>query len=404
MNPAARTFLPKNRTNRIKNGLLDLSSGGFSIQTLDVEGGLMKHLALASNPRKSSDGISAQSLDEVREEELPPSLRTLGVSVVFENNEEFLKQLLVSAEQKSCDAQDCTFDAEDLIRGFRVDICEAETGNWYSLCERTERYKFLTADDKELMKWPAQGSYKSEGMVNLTVTKPEVPKTPGAAELQVLQQHESLFRWENWSLCLPFPQRPLDVKRTEITNQPKPLRLDPEFGIVDKSLPKLRFGKRYYVRCRLVDPAGNSLARDDVQKNEFTTTLGPFLYTRYEPVPPPLLLVQGEIDPKETPGDQLNRLVVRDGDGSSLRYVAPARVTALTAIVAGSYDSGVLPNESAFDGALLSDKGEFPQVDADDPAYRLPFFRHQPANADPPKQPVLAGPVCSGGVRRACDS
>src|SRR6185295_18295509 len=95
---------------------------------------------------------------------------------------------------------------------------------------------------------------------------------------------------------------------------------------------------------------------------------------------------------EKTPGDQLNRLVLRDGDGSTRRCAVPPRVTAMTAIMAGEYDKGVSPIDSAFVGAQLDDKGEFPQADSDDPAYRTPIFLFQPGNAETPKQPYLPDP------------
>jgi hypothetical protein len=395
---ASRKFLPKNSTPRIKDGLLDLSNGGhFSIQSVDSDGALMKHLANVSNARREDPAGSKNLFADVTDEQLKPTLRTLGISVLFTEFEVFLKELLVNAEAKSCQPTDCLFHAEDLVKGLRVDIQEVASndvsaGSWYSLCERAEKYHFLTADNQELFQWPTSGAYASEGTLGLTVTKPEVQKSPGAADLKVLQQHQSLFRWDNWSLCVPFPQKPLDVKRCEVQPDKSPLRLRSEFEVVNKSLPKLRFGRQYRVRCRVVDPAGNSLGKDDVGEKDYSATIGPQSFARYEAVAPPLLLVTSEIKPEKTPGDQLNRLVLRDGEGSTRRCAAPSRVTAMTAIMAGEYDKGVAPADSAFVGAQLDDKGEFPQADSDDPAYRTPVFLFQPANAEPPKQPYLPDP------------
>ena len=386
-------FLPKPKTARIKEGLLDLNNGGhFSIQGMDVEGVLMKHLANVSNARRDDPDASKNLFEHVTEQELPPTLRTLGISVLFSDFEKFIRELLENAEKNTCKPGDCVFHAEDLIKGLRVDIFEADSGKWYSLCERAERYQFLTADNKELFYWPASGTYPSEGAVHLTLTKPEVTQSVEAANLKVFQQHQSLFRWENWSLLVRFPQLALDVKRNDPKPENAPLRLRPEFEVVDKSLPKLRFGKEYRVRCRVVDPAGNSLGKDDIGSDDFAATLPTGRFARYESVAPPELLVRAAINPKKTPGDQLNRLVVRDGAGSSLRCAAPPRVTAMTAIVAGKYDDGVSPQESAFEGAFLEEHGEFRRVKADDPAYETPIFTYEPGNAEPPRQPYLPDP------------
>jgi hypothetical protein len=401
--PGRRIFIPKSGTPRIKEGLLDLSDRTlFSIQTADTDGALMKQFAHASNARRGKPDGPEDVFKDVVEEDLEPTLRTQGVSVLFKDIDKFLQQLLENAENKSCQPNDCEFHAEDLIKGFRVDIQEvdiqevdsnnAAVRNWYSLCERNEKYYFTTPDNRPLFEWPASGTYEGEGVIGMTVTKPEVTQAMEAANLKVLQQHQSLFRWENWSLCVEFPQKALDAKRKEVKPESAPLRLRPKFTVVDKSLPKLRFGKKYRVRCRMVDPAGNSRRRDEIGEKELSSTIGLDLFARYEAIAPPVLLVDRPIDPSETPGDQLNRLVLRDGDGSTLRCVAPPRVTAMTSIVAGAYDNGVSPSASAFVGAMLNEAGEFPRVENDDPAYKLPHFRYSPSNAEPPRQPYLPDP------------
>jgi hypothetical protein len=64
----------------------------------------------------------------------------------------------------------------------------------------------------------------------------------------------------------------------------------------------------------------------------------------------------------------------------------------MTSIVAGQYDDGVSPQDSAFVGAILEKNGEFPQVDSDDHAYQSPLFSYHPDNAEPPEQPYLPDP------------
>lgn len=265
-----------------------------------------------------------------------------------------------------------------------------------------ETYHFLNEDGGTLFSWPPNGAYDSEGIVHLGVTKPKLPENV-AAQFQVLQQHDSLFRWENWSLCLPFPQKPLDAKtNTLAAKQSTPLRLRPEFGVVRGTLPRLRFGKRYFLRCRVVDPAGNSLDKDEVERTDLSAALPngacPFFFARHEPVNPPIVLVTSDIDPENSPGEQLDRLVIRDGRSSSQRCAAPARVSAMTAIIDGRYDDGTPRTEGAFAGAQLEKRsGEFPQIDNDVPAFRNPVFRYQPANSEPPTQPYLPDPYAVGG-------
>jgi hypothetical protein len=402
-----KRFLPRPKTELIKDGLLNLKTGEFTIHTADVDGALMKNLSKVKDERVNSpQAAEADPLARLSDSEVPPAVRTLGISVIHKNRAAFLKDLLRKAEDKCTDPATCTFSAEDLIRGFRVDVYEiekGETGNWYSLCDRTESYEFLDAQSKPSLSWPSGKGHDSEGTVNIGVVSPEVSQAVKAANIKVLQQHDSLFRWENWSLCLPFPQTMVDAKTRNVTpQQGTPLRLKPKFGYVEGTLPKLRFGRRYRLRCRIVDPAGNSLRKDEIDPQDFSVALGdpadqPFFFARHEPVNPPVVLVTSAIDPEDSPGEQLDRLVIRDGKSSSQRCVAPPRVSTMTAIIDGRYDNGTPHEASAFDGAQLNpESGEFPQVKAQDPAFENPIFRYQPANAQPPRQPYLPDPFAVG--------
>ncbi len=100
----------------------------------------------------------------------------------------------------------------------------------------------------------------------------------------------------------------------------------------DGSLPKQRFGASYWVRCRVVDPAGNSLSAKEPDPKDFSTAIGcgdqPYLLTRHEPVPAPVVLLPEQLDLEHRPGEQLDRMVVRDGEFSAReRVCAPPRAT-----------------------------------------------------------------------------
>lgn len=132
-----RLFLPKPGADPlIKDGLLDLRSGHFSIQTADVDGALLKHLNATLDERRGQPQPSAVALAKVADSEVTPALRTLGISVLYRNREQFLKRLLQKGENNCSDPGNCELFAEDLIRGFRVDVYEEDSRDWYSLCER----------------------------------------------------------------------------------------------------------------------------------------------------------------------------------------------------------------------------------------------------------------------------
>ena len=78
-----------------------------------------------------------------------------------------------------------------------------------------------------------------------------------------------------------------------------PFKMTTEFSIVAASLPSLRFGRRYRLRLRPVDLAGNSLDYDDAVADLLTMVglaipLDPqgLPYLRFEPVAAPLVALR----------------------------------------------------------------------------------------------------------------
>ena len=102
-----------------------------------------------------------------------------------------------------------------------------------------------------------------------------------------------------------------------------PYRFGIDHRVSERSIPELRFGRTYQLRARVVDLAGGGLELDDAEANTHTTLEEP--YVRYEPVPPPeLVLPDGLLVPDPLrpgrfrvdfgplgPGGTPERLVVR---------------------------------------------------------------------------------------------
>ena len=86
-----------------------------------------------------------------------------------------------------------------------------------------------------------------------------------ATNADLLWLHEAVVSWTGWSLTAPPPGKaimPDDTVDTAAQTEaalPPGLRFSSRFRAVRGSLPRLRYGRRYWLRARAVDLAGNSL-------------------------------------------------------------------------------------------------------------------------------------------------
>jgi|GEM_PF-2839348 len=234
-------------------------------------------------------------------------------------------------------SEDITLTADDVVRGYRVDVHVENTDRWRSLHERIGKYTFVGTDRTLEIRDEGWVSIGTVEMANQLSTKPP------------MQLSETLFRWEGWSLSSPRLGKailangaPGDVTNTDAVADN---RLHVEFSPVPKSLPRLRFGNRYRFRLRIVDIAGNSILIDsnDVSvKPRPKTETDWVTYGRFEPVPPPALVLRNET----SPGESVDRLVIRsDFDGSSTevseRFVVPSQAAQSIAETHGRFDVAV---------------------------------------------------------------
>jgi hypothetical protein len=200
------------------------------------------------------------------------------------------------------DSRKVALFAEDVQRGYRVDVLDAKDGHWRSLCRRQGDYTLVRAG-KPLALPPDEGYVK--GASTTSGDKPDEHYL-----------HESMFRWTGWSLVAPRPGRTIRSKTeagtglqseevVDVTDQ-----ADQGTGVVAKfralpgSLPRLRFGHRYQMRARLVDLAGNSL---DVKEADAAHATDRVVYRRFEPVDPPALVQRARL----SEGESIERLVIR---------------------------------------------------------------------------------------------
>ncbi|MET9735074.1 peptidoglycan-binding domain-containing protein [Streptomyces sp. NPDC006458] len=293
-------------------GLVALPEEKFSLEQADVDAAALKLLT------QPEDGTG-----------LSP-VRTQGLSLVRDGRKDVLdadftkaaaanSEAVEAMKEQSADRPDSqkmpSLDAEDLVRGHRMDIWDSTRERWFSLHERTVEYQspngaapFLTAAD--------------EGFFQVNLVSP--PDDPGGQELFV---PETIITWDGWSHSAPRPGRVLGIadeapdQVIEPTSRAEAdLPLEIAVKVRKGSLPRLRFGHGYRIRLRTVDLAGNGLTLDEADAltdpqsgNEFTLPGdGPVVFQRFEAAPPPALLPRLPLGE----GASVNRLVIRSSPGS----------------------------------------------------------------------------------------
>jgi hypothetical protein len=260
--------------------------------------------------------------------------------------------------------------AEDLLRGFRVDIRVNDETTWRSLCQRVGTYTFTNG--AIVRKWT------DEGFIALRAFNPDSDTN------NALWAHETLFRWLGWSLSVPRPGRtisPEDVPMDQSDQGTGNLPLTLTFAPVAGSLLRLRFGWTYDCRLRMVDLAGNSLKLNDPISEQFTLPLGKYL--RFDPLVAPTMLM------KDAPGsgESVDRVVIHsDIDAPSTdtaeRLVAPPKTSVQMAEWHGMLDTPAGLNPDVY--SLLT------ELDGD--------FDDAPYGDNPPTLPYLPDPLARGAT------
>ena len=372
-------------------GLLNLDPAHFGLAQVDVDGAMHKAIMLAETLHPSgghnlvSDATPqpAQHPEVFDPEATLPSLRSGGFSLFADNRALQLLQSIHDAKAfndalSSNQPPKRPFYAEDLVRGYRLDVWDSRTGAWHSLHLRDGKYVV-----GEVPFEPNNGP--EEGFVELAATQP----APGATDAgKDLYLHEAVARWAGWSLSVPRPGRHLSRYANAADalprpgegdkfaeNQPEtPFRVSTDYKLVRGSLPPLRFGVRYRLRARAVDLAGNSLRFDDKLADflagAFALPRDPegFTYLRFEPVPAPLVVIRDEAA-VTAPGSAVDRLVIRtfnddiskDGNAADIfnadRHLIPPRAAIEMGERLGTFDdAGGKLKADAATWKLISDR------------------------------------------------
>jgi hypothetical protein len=325
----------------------------YSLVQLDLDGAGLKLLSALGHP--TAGGAEAGAAEVTTPPEGPadrgaPTLRTSGLSLMREKLGSALAARMNWAagqylEQRRGEAP--PLYAEDLLRGYRIDIRQVSpasaTGDgpspdelpWRSLHTRIGPLQFLQPSGEiaaDVVR--AEIAIADEGLI-----QPAVIEDVSADGTSPLYISEAVFHWQGWSLATPRPANPVESEDdpirppTQANLQGLPnatARLSPAAG----SLPRLRFGSHYQIRVRTADIAGNGLSMGEADallaglaaagRRQPILPEKPvdFLFRRFDPVSPPVLVLTR--DPTE--GEAPNVIVLRSTPGQTpAEYAAGLR-------------------------------------------------------------------------------
>jgi hypothetical protein len=319
---------------RFAHGFVRTDPDRFAAVAVDVDGLALKAFNMAAT-------LSTQEEQTLRPIEEPadagvPTPRTGGVAFVQTDHGQDLHAGFYQARANDAVLNELDPDnppvlaAEELVRGYRMDMFDGGAGAWRSLHQRHVVYSALRQRDAVL-------NVDDEGMAQPALTgevsRPNAPADPDG----VLYVHEALITWDGWSLSAPRPG--LAIAQEPAGPQAAPdlgaMKLDVRVKARPGSLPMLRFGREYRLRVRTVDLAGNAhtLEQADLLSRHLDSTglpdynvllpPKPLVYRRFEPVSPPELVPRKRF----APGEGLERLVVRSNfDQSAEQYAAASQI------------------------------------------------------------------------------
>jgi hypothetical protein len=314
----------------------------FGLMQIDLDGAGLK-LLNAFNAIVDGDA-SGQPI--ARHDAGAPTLRSSGLSLVRARLSQQLTSDIERADELEASLNasgEPVLFAEDLVRGYRIDVRRFDPDfqfgrrgsssrvSWHSLHKRQGTVVVPRPGAA-----PLQFALADEGFIQPAVTRDgddaaddDDGGPEGAAD--TLYVSESVCHWQGWSLSAPPPATPLDTAQGEVNQNPGASRPRIRFEPVPRSLPRLRFGHYYQLRARAVDLAGNSLsveqadealrALEDGHRRQpiFPLRADGFFYRRFDPIPPPAIVLREEL----TVGEAPDVVVIRSNDGlSSEAYAA----------------------------------------------------------------------------------
>ena len=318
-------------------GLLNLDPVLFGVAQVDVDGAMHKAVMLAETlHRPGPQPPSPPRADVFDGSSTLPWLRSGGFSLFADGRALSLMarfdgaRTLNAAIESGQQTQPLT--AEDLVRGYRIDVWDSRSREWHSLHLRNATY---------VLGEEAHDSDGEEGVVKLVAPRAS-PEAGAPEDRDDLYLHEAIARWSGWSLSVPLlgkhlsrfgdPDKAIgaDGDPAFIDNDPRtPFKMTTTYTVVPGSLPSLRFGTRYRMRARVVDLAGHSSHSNDRTAARLSDSMSlpadaeGIAYLRYDPVAAPVLVLR-DMRAVTLPGSELERIVIRSFNSSVSLDTAPA--------------------------------------------------------------------------------
>ena len=310
--PPERFLAEPRKQGDLEDGMLDLGNERFFVTDLDVDGSGLKYVDFAATAARLEDHKTSGDPDAIS----LPALRNAGITVARRNRAMVVAARIADASDRDAAATPAELFADDVTRGYRVDVVDDRSARWRSLCLREGRYVVDRGTRIRLDIGPDEGYVKG---ASASATPAALP---GAQP--DLYVHQAVFGWDGWSIVAPRPGRVFPTHRGETTTPEtdNPCGLTVTFTPQEGSLPALRYGVTYRVEARAVDLAGNSLPFDEGRAPGRTAS-PPLTYRRWEPVPAPTVVPRRPFGE----GESLMRMVIRSTlDETTASYCALERV------------------------------------------------------------------------------
>ncbi|QPC83370.1 LamG domain-containing protein [Phototrophicus methaneseepsis] len=357
----------------------------FDLVQVDVDGVAIK-LANFFNGVHNTANENMLAADSPRNQGFP-TIRSAGFSL-NETARDLLTYMHFNKTKSDNDqliaggGMDLLLYAEDLLRGYRVDIWDTLTRDWHSLCRRIGSYVIEGTD-------LVMEDVADEGFAQMAMSQPAETEEGQPPATDDIYLHESMFRWDGWSLVAPRPGKTIGEQgdgSPAVDPEPQPMmpfKLITQFRAAPRSLPRLRFGAGYRMRVRVADLAGNSVSLNDAA-NDLSAPSAPDkpeVYYRYEPLSPPSIFPLAAIT-EDDPGESVRHMVIRSFNQSpeldnvtsadvNERHIAAPPASVLMAEIHGAFDD--------LQGRLKNDPA----------TYNLISSRDNPVNVDETSTPII---------------
>ncbi len=341
----------------IDKGHLKINGDGFTVFQVDTDGAALKmcqqmdglllkkakHIFYAvEGGMPDASYIPAYNNEATRKEGLP-SNRTAGIAVAkdgraaainasFKRMNDWKTKLMTGAgAPQGASGNNATWIlttdllfADDVNLGYRMDIMP-EGSKWFSLHKRNNKFSYIKSGNAI----DIPGIEMDEGFIQTAASEEQ---TDTGTQLKI---GEAIARWEGWSLSVPRPGSSLndpmidsdnDVYDKSIAGNAEKeaakyrapgtadFKLNVHPMIEKGSLPMLRFGKKYSIKIRTVDMAGNSVDLETKPEDAAAAVVSNIRYMRYEPVEVPALVLGTPIKD----GESAEVIVIRSNEGSTV--------------------------------------------------------------------------------------